>query len=191
MNKFINNPTLAPEKPKAQMELFAPAELQGDELQRMNKLAGDLDSIDTDIQALEGKLKELKQEKKKISEFDLPEIMNAVGMSDFSLKDGKKVKLTTFYDAKLKDKSEAFAYIEKQGDTSIIKDTIAVNFDRGQFETANHLAEELSCQGYTFSRKEDIHHSTLKAYVKEKIESGSDIPFEAFGIYVGSRVTIK
>lgn len=171
--------------------MFSEDLLKGDELFQIKNLAHQLDDIDQDIAIHEHKLKELQKRKKEISEISLPELMNLLGMADFSLTNGKKVKLNTFYDAKIKDQQAAFAYLDKTGDASIIKDTITLNFDRGDHAWANEITENLSEQGVNLSRKEAIHPSTLKAYVKEKIESGANIPYDAFGIYVGNRVTIK
>lgn len=174
-----------------QLELFSTDELPVDTMQVIRATAIRLSEAEADILALEEGLKEAKQRKKNISEVELPELMNTVGMSDFTLSDGRKVKLSVFYDAKLKNKREAFAYLDANGDNSIIKDTVTLNFERGDHERADKIVEELAEQGVTLKRKEDIHPQTLKAYVKEKIESGADIPMEAFGVYIGNRVTIK
>lgn len=174
-----------------QMALFDEAELKGDELTQINALAIDLDNLCSNIDQVEAHLKSLKEKKKEISENLLPELMNLVGMKSFVLNNGQKVNLTTFYDAKIKDQGAAFAYLEDKGDTAIIKDTITCNFDRGEIERANAVAKELADKGVPVSRKEAIHPSTLKAYVREAIETGQNIPHDAFGIYIGNRVIIK
>ena len=175
-----------------QTEMFNPVEMTGeDTLTTIRILSGQLDEMDSDVAALEVALKEAKQVRKTMAEVTLPEIMNSIGMADFTMNDGKKVKLTTFYDAKIKNKLQAFSYLESVGDQSIIKDTVTLNFERGDHEQANTIVDELTTQGVALKRKEDVHPSTLKAYVKEKLESGANIPMEAFGVYIGNRVTIK
>lgn len=185
MNKFLN-------KQPVQQELFQDTDaLKGDEIKQIQIFADKLWTIDQKIAGHEGELKQLKQQKKDIAEKDLPELMNLLGLDSLSTATGKKVVLNTFYDAKIKDREAVFRFLEENGDASIIKDTITCTFDRGAHEKANETAEKLSENGVNFTRKEDIHHATLKAYVKEKIEAGEEIPREAFGAYVGNRVVIK
>jgi hypothetical protein len=174
-----------------QQELFTQQDLGEDTLTTIRILSGQLAELDDDVATLENTLKDLKAKRKELAEVKLPEIMNSIGMADFTMNDGKKVKLTTFYDAKIKNKLQAFSYLESVGDESIIKDTVTLNFERGDHDRANSIVEELADQGIALKRKEDVHPSTLKAYVKEKLEAGADIPMEAFGIYIGNRVTIK
>jgi len=38
---------------------------------------------------------------------------------------------------------------------------------------------------------EKIEPMTLKAWVKEQIERGSELPTELFGVYIGQKATIK
>ncbi len=40
-------------------------------------------------------------------------------------------------------------------------------------------------------QNESIHSSTLKAFVKERIETGEDFPHTLFGAYVGQRAIIR
>lgn len=174
-----------------QTEMFSTEELATDTLTTIRILATRLDECERDIAVLEHHLKDAKEKKRQIAEVELPEIMNTIGMQDFTLADGKKVKLTVFYDAKIKNQTEAFAYLESVGDESIIKDTVTLNFERGDHDRADAIVEQLADQGVALKRKEDVHPSTLKAYVKEKIEAGANIPMEAFGVYIGNRVIIK
>ena len=44
---------------------------------------------------------------------------------------------------------------------------------------------------YPADQNESIHAGTLKAFVKERIESGDDFPHDIFGAYVGQRAIIR
>jgi len=186
-----NEPSPELEEDDKQQVLFEVKDFKGTEMQELNRLSALLDDMTLFIEDSENKLKEMKEARRRIAEIELPELMNQMQMLDFTMQSGKKVKLNTFYDAKIKDKKVAFDYLEKQGDTAIIKDTITLSFDRGDIEKANEITEDLANKGVALARKEAVHPSTLKAYVKEAIESGANIPMEAFGIYIGNRVTIK
>ena len=39
-------------------------------------------------------------------------------------------------------------------------------------------------------QKETVHAMTLRAFIKERVESGDDFPMELFGAYVGQRAII-
>jgi len=49
----------------------------------------------------------------------------------------------------------------------------------------------LQSNGLDPEQKEAVHPSTLKAFVKEQIEKGSEIPSETFGIFIGQKTVIK
>jgi len=46
-------------------------------------------------------------------------------------------------------------------------------------------------QGYEPQQKEDVHASTLKAWVRERIEAGDEFPMDLFGAFIGQRAIIK
>ena len=49
----------------------------------------------------------------------------------------------------------------------------------------------LKSRGLAPEVRQSIHPSTLKAFVKEQLTTGKDIPSEPFGIYIGSKAIIK
>jgi hypothetical protein len=51
--------------------------------------------------------------------------------------------------------------------------------------------EMLSMSGFPVEQAEKVEPMTLKAWVKERVEKGSDFPSELFGVYIGQKATIK
>jgi len=45
--------------------------------------------------------------------------------------------------------------------------------------------------GFSPEQKRDIHPQTLKAFVRDQVESGNEFPMDVFGAYVGQRANIK
>ena len=41
------------------------------------------------------------------------------------------------------------------------------------------------------TQKEKVESSTLRAFVREQIEAGKQIPMETFGVYVANKTIIK
>ena len=48
----------------------------------------------------------------------------------------------------------------------------------------------LEDQGYNTEQKESVHSMTLKAFIREQVEKGGEIPRDLFNVYVGQRTTI-
>ena len=69
---------------------------------------------------------------------------------------------------------------EDPQETLEIEDNQAMDFVK--------LAES---QGFPVTQKRDVHPSTLKAFVRERVEAGDDFPMDLFGAFIGQRATIK
>ena len=57
---------------------------------------------------------------------------------------------------------------------------------------AGSVVEDLRQQyGLDPSQKTHVHPSTLKAWVKNRIEAGKDLDFDTFGVFVGTEAKIS
>ena len=72
---------------------------------------------------------------------------------------------------------------------------MTLTFGQGEDEIASELAELLTKQGHMPATKEAVHPSTLRAFVKERIESGDpsfDVDTQkSFSVYAGKRTKIN
>jgi len=66
-----------------------------------------------------------------------------------------------------------------------------VRFGRGEDELCDRLKNLLGEQGFPLEQAEKVEPMTLKAFVKEQIERGNEIPLDLFGVFVGQRAKIK
>jgi hypothetical protein len=126
-----------------------------------------------------------------LTTIEIPTAMAEAGLGDtFSLATGHKIKIFPFVNGSLpKDpekRSNAFKILEKMGASSLIKSVVSLGFAKGEKEVANSLVENLQAQGFDVSFKEDVHTSSLKAFIKEKMSDGSEIDLDALGLYTGS-----
>ena len=80
------------------------------ELKTISDLALKQSQLEEKVSEKESELKSIKQELKEIAEVQLPEALQEVGVSEFSLVDGTKVSVTPFYSARITtdNKEEAF-----------------------------------------------------------------------------------
>ena len=92
------------------------------------------------------------------------------------------------------NRDAAHAWLRQQGHGDIIKNQVSVSFGKGEDETALETMTLLEQEGLFPAQKESVHPSTLKAFVRERIESG-DSAFtvdtqKLFSVYQGKRTKI-
>jgi len=159
---------------------------------RLSSLIRESIKADEDIAAAEQYLKDLKYKKRKINEEDIPALMEEMGVDSLEV-DGNKIKLRQFVHARITDdkRDEAYAWLRSIGEGDIIKNDVTVSFTTGQDNVAGSVVEDLRTQGLDPVQKTHVHPQTLKAWVKNRIESGQDIDFETFGVFVGTEAKIS
>ena len=145
------------------------------------------------VERLDRELKDEKQALLKLTDEDLPSTMADLGLSKFSLDDGSTVEVKPTYGASIlvKDRPAAYEWLRENGFDDIIKNVISCQFGRGEDDQASAFHAFASQQGYPADQNESIHASTLKAFVKERIETGEDFPHTLFGAYVWQRAIIR
>ena len=144
----------------------------------------------------EERLRKLKDQYRRLSEEALPQKMAELGMQDLRLKDGSRITIDMFYATRINknNRDAARAWLRQQGHGDIIKNQVSVSFGKGEDDTALETMTLLEQEGLFPAQKESVHPSTLKAFVKERIESG-DSAFtpdtqKLFSVYQGKRTKI-
>jgi len=145
-------------------------------------------------------LRKLREQYRQLSEEALPEKLAQIGMKELRLEDGSKITIDNFYSTRIteRNKEAAHQWLRDNGHGDIIKNQVSVSFGKGEDDTALEtmalLKEFLQKDGNTPTQKESVHPSTLKAFVKERVESG-DTAFnldvqKQFSLYKGKRTKI-
>lgn len=145
------------------------------------------------VDDLTTELKRAQQDLAHISGEVLPAALAEHGLTELKMADGSKVTVSSFVSASItKEKSDAaHQWLRERGFGDLIKNTVSVNFGKGEDEKAVELVDTLSNMGLDADQKEAVHPSTLKAFVKEQIEKGVEIPSDLFGIFIGQKTAIK
>jgi hypothetical protein len=159
---------------------------------RLSNLVRESIALDQQIKDAEQYVKDLKYKKRKVNEEDIPALMQEMGMDSLTV-DGNKIALRQFVHARIPEdqRDQAFSWLRSIGEGDIIKHDVTVSFNTGQDNIAGAVVDDLRQQGLDPAQKTHVHPQTLKAWVKGRIESGKDIDFEMFGVYVGNEATIK
>jgi hypothetical protein len=185
MNKGIDWQAAAEE-----VEETSPTE----QLDIIGELSSELIKLQAEADQIEEQLKEKKKKIMTLSQTTLPEAMLAINLKSITHESGRKLSVKTFYQAKISDQNKAacFSWLTDSGNESIIKTDVVAKFGKGETEQAKEAQEALEALGVISTAKTAVHHSTLKAFVKEQIESGNaDFPQDLFGVYIGNKIEIK
>jgi len=157
------------------------------------ELATAVQKYNNELANLESQTKTVKENLRKITDEDLPDMLFSLGVKSFKLEDGSEVSVKQTYGAHIKadNKPKAHQWLRDNGFDDIIKNTVSCEFKRGEDSSANEFMEVASQMGLAPAQKTDVHPMTLKGFVKERIEAGGDFPQELFGVFTGNRATIK
>ena len=136
----------------------------------------------------EAHLKTLQDEERLLSEQEIPNLMQNAGALQISF-----VDIKPFYAAKIpvSKTDEAFQWLRDNGFGDIIKNNVTVSFGKSEDNAARVIYEDLKSAGHNVIQKEKVEPSTLKAFVREQIENGRDVPMDLFGVYVANKTKIK
>ena len=145
-----------------------------------------------EIAKLEDRLKTFKTTETTLSEQTIPNLMQQAGVSLIKLKDGSSVEIKPFYAARIPSSKveEAFEWLRTNGHGDLIKNNVMLTFGRNQDNEAKSLVAELRDKGHNVKQAEKVEPMTLKAFVKEQIQDGKNVPSDLFGVYVASKTKI-
>ena len=146
-----------------------------------------------EVTALEQKLKDEKKALLKLTDEELPTMLAEIGLTSMKLDDGSEVTVKPTYGASIlvDNRPAAYEWLREHGHDDIIKNTVACAFGRGEDDQASAFKAFAEKQGYYTEQKTEIHPQTLRAFVKERVESGDEFPMELFGAYIGQRAVVK
>ena len=151
-----------------------------------------LRSLQDEIEEEDKKIKELKRKAELLSGEVIPTMMQEMNISTLKLADGSAVEVKPIYGASIpKDKQEgAFKWLRDNGLGDLIKNQIIVAFGRNEDNKAMAYATLAQGKGYEPIQKLKVEPMTLKALVRERLESGKEMPTELFNVFAGNQTKI-
>ena len=166
---------------------------QIDQTKNLSDKVIELRNLEDQVAASENHTKDLKEKAKQLSNFDIPKMMQEMNVTKLKLKDGASIEVKPFYGAHITpDKQEAaFNWLREHGLGDIIKNDITVTFGMSEDNKATAYAVLARGQGYEPVQKVAVHTGTLKAVVRERTESGQDMPADLFNTFVGNQTKIN
>ena len=166
---------------------------KNEDLHGIAELAEKQVTIQAKVSDLENQLELAKAQLTTIQEIELPESMLHLGLKSFTLSDGSKLDIKTFYRGNISEKNreEAHDWLRDRGHADLIKNQVVCSFGKGEDHEALTLMGKLDELKFDYENKKSVHASTLKAFVREQIERGKTLPLDLFGIHIGQRSEIR
>tara|TARA_B100000035_G_scaffold194067_1_gene165673 strand:+ start:1895 stop:2473 length:579 start_codon:yes stop_codon:yes gene_type:complete len=163
------------------------------ELSTVSALANKQLTLEKELKDLEEAVKVKKEELRLVAEQELPDAMQTAGLTEIILSSGEKITIGDYYGAHISKANQKLAYdwLVRNGHEGLIKNEVLLKFGRDEDVVVNETVDALKSRGLAPEIRQSIHPSTLKAFVKEQLSNGVDIPSEPFGVFVGTKATIK
>ena len=151
-----------------------------------------LKQLEDDLVNKEKELKELKRHIDLVSGEVIPTMMQEMNISTLKLADGSSVEVKPVYGASITvaNKEAAYTWLRENGLGDLIKNEITVSFGRNEDNKASSYATLAKGQGFEPVQKLKVEPMTLKALVRERLESGQEMPSDLFNVFAGNRTKI-
>lgn len=164
-----------------------------EELALVSSLAEKQIRLEKEFKRLQEQTDLKKKELLIVSDRELPAAIAETGLAGFTLTNGRKVSIKTEVFAAITEEraAKAFAWLRENKFGSLIKNVISVEFGKGEDEKALEAATILAEAGFQPQQKEGVHPMTLKAFLREQLSKGNDVPLELFGAFIIDRAKVE
>jgi hypothetical protein len=132
-------------------------------------------------------LKGIKAALRKYATELVPDAMDELGMQSLTTANGVDITIRDDVHVHISEdnKPQAFTWLRDNNHEDIIKNQVVVSFNKNEDNVAGAFYSDAMAIGHDVQRKETVHHSTLRAFVREMRSKGVQIPIEIFGVYEG------
>ncbi len=160
-------------------------------MQILRDLVKKLSDLDGEISSLENQRVEKEQQASTLRERLIPDLMKSIGLKNLTTEDGLGVKIREEVRATQPKEGDPrrpllFQYLERTNNSGLIKNKIVVQLPRDQNDLANRVVQAIEMLGgnIPIERKQELHHMTMLAFLREQLKQGVPVPLELFGAFV-------
>lgn len=152
-------------------------------LEDMAQLARALVDADVEVDKADQALKDAKEAARMLREETIPSAMQEMGLEEVKLNTGQKIsiKQEVYASIPAANKNQAYDWLNEHGFGGLIKMEVATQFAKGEQENAVTLLKTLQNMGLQPTLDQNVHAQTLKAFLKEQLARGTNIPLDLFG----------
>ena len=162
-------------------------------LKKIAVIASNLVALRDKVEDLKTQLSVAEQEYNYVNEIELPELMQSVGLSQFTLSNGLKLKVNKVVYCKLNKTKveEADQWLKENGHEGMVKHKFEIPIPASatplQLAALNAAIQQL---GYKYKDEKIIHPQTLNKWAREQSENNEVIPMEYFEVWRGYKTNI-
>lgn len=152
-------------------------------LEQLKNSAVSLLDAQAEMQRVIEVLKEATERTRILREETIPNAMQELGIQSLTLSSGQilTIKQEVYASIPKANEYEAFQWLNNNGFGGLIKTEVKTSYGKGEHDIAASLYQELIDRGLDAKFKEGVHHSTLKAWLKEQLSEGNNVPMDLFG----------
>jgi hypothetical protein len=143
------------------------------------------------VQSLEGDLAKAQENLRKIQEDLIPSLMSSLSIESTTMSDGTVLKVEKFYSPSVTEENkEAFYHWLRENEHGgLIKNVVSVALGRNSDNEQALLLSLLTENGFEPEQKLKIEPMTLKAWVKEQMTNGVELP-PSITVFSGQKAKI-
>ena len=148
------------------------------QLKELSQLVSYQLKLQDSIKSLADALKDANDKLNKVKLLALPEMMQGLGFDLLKTKDGHTVEIIRGIDASITQANQpkAFAWLKKKGHDSIIKTEFKLVYTGRQMSEIELARSVFATEDLPYAEKLGVHPGTLKAFVREELEAGHQLP---------------
>jgi hypothetical protein len=175
--------------------LFGATKPSESQLKDVSALAEKAVEIQKFIEEGEEAIKNSKRQLRGLTEGLLPDALASLGVEEFKLSNGSRIVMKSILEGSLPKEEEArdnaVKWLAENGAADLIKSKIEIAVEKGNTNLSAMIAGYLNENEIDFEQKDDVHHGSLKAFVREKMANGEDVPIAALGLYAARAAEVK
>ena len=156
-----------------------------DALAQLQELGNELADAEAVVVRLKDELKAAEEHVERLTEKQIPALMDDLGIDELRLKSGFRVKVGDKMFGKQLTAANAAAlkWLRENNQGGLISTLLGVPFAKGSEAEADALVERLRGEGIAVNKDVTVNAGSLKAVVRRLLSEGVDVPVETLGIH--------
>lgn len=166
---------------------FQDVEQEKTQLAKLHDAVESQTELEAKIASQKAELKESEQQLKTLTTRTIPDLMDILGMSEFTTRGGHKVAIKEIIRAAIPKKylNEAIQWLFDNGHERLVKQDCVISFGREDESWARQFLGQMKRRKRPLNAvwKRGVHSQTLSAWAREKLSEGVDFPADLFGLF--------
>lgn len=165
-----------------------------DVLQQLADKVEELDKANAVLLEAQLALANAEKAVEELAQKEIPNLLESVGLNTITTRDGLKVTIKETVHARLsgETKDAALKWLEENGHSGLIRREVKIPFTREEEEACRELAEQLQGEYPDLTMDRNVHHSTLRSFVRGELEEDTgEFPRDLFNVYIKKTAQIE